>query len=82
MFTPLVIYKMFKRLIVKILIFVNLFEGIIHLIVSAISFWGMYDMNIWDWRIAAAPTTDFFLGVASLITSYFLNSFEEFHHHN
>lgn len=52
--------------------FINLAEGIIHLVVSIVSFYGMYDLGIWDWRVATAPCTDLFLGIASLITGYVL----------
>jgi len=63
---------MFKRFIVQVLMFVNLGEGLIHIVVSGISFWGIYDMGVSDWRIMTAPTCDLILGGASLITSYFL----------
>ena len=62
--------------------FINLFEGIIHLVVAGISFWGIYDVGILDWRIMTAPTTDFFLGLASLFTSYILNGLDFDHHHH
>jgi hypothetical protein len=63
---------MLKQFIINMLALINLAEGIIHLIVAAISFWGIYDNALWDWRVMAAPTTDFFLGLASLFTSYVL----------
>lgn len=66
---------MLKQFIIKILTVINFAEGIIHLVVSCISFWGIYDTNNWDWRVVTAPTTDLFLGLASLITSYVLKDF-------
>jgi hypothetical protein len=72
---------MIKQFIIRILAFINFAEGAIHLLVSAISFWGMYDTQIWDWRIAAAPTTDLFLGVASIITGYVLKEYAICSHH-
>ncbi len=71
---------MFKQFIIKILAFINLAEGIIHLVVAGISFWGIFDTGIWDWRIMAAPTTDLFLGIASLITGYVLKDYAVCHH--
>jgi hypothetical protein len=66
---------MFKQFIIKALALINFTEGIIHLVVAVISFWGIYATNSWDWRVMAAPTTDFFLGIASLFTSYVLKGF-------
>jgi len=66
---------MLKQFIIRILAIINLTEGLIHLVVSGISFWGMYDNGIWDWRIMAAPTTDLFLGMASLLTGYILKDY-------
>jgi len=66
---------MIKQFIIKILALINFAEGIIHLVVSLISFWGMYDTGIWDWRIATAPTTDLFLGFTSIITGYVLKDY-------
>jgi hypothetical protein len=71
---------MLKQFIIKILALINLAEGIIHLVVSMISFWGIYDNNIWDWRVMAAPTTDFFLGLTSLLTWFFLKEYVHHHH--
>lgn len=62
--------------------FLNLAEGIIHLTVSVISLWGIYDLNAWDWRICTAPVTDFFLGIVSLVTSYYLKEYSHDHFHN
>jgi hypothetical protein len=66
---------MVKQFIIKILAMINLTEGMIHLVVASISFYGIYDTKTWDWRIMAAPTTDLFLGVASLITGYVLKDY-------
>jgi hypothetical protein len=73
---------MLKQFIIKILALINLAEGLIHIIVSGISFWGIYDNGIWDWRIMTAPTTDLFLGVASLITGYILKDYAVCSHGN
>jgi hypothetical protein len=60
--------------------FINLGEGIIHLVVSFISLWGIYDLGIWDWRVLTAPLTDLLLGLTSLFTAFVLKDFA--HHHN
>jgi len=72
---------MLKLLIIKFLAFLNLGEGIIHVVVSLISFWGMYDTGIWDLRIAAAPSTDLFLGLTSLLTAVLLKDMVGKYHH-
>jgi len=71
---------MLKQFVIKILALLNFAEGIIHLVVSIISFWGMYDTGIWDWRIAAAPTTDLLLGTTSLITGFVLTDYAVCNH--
>jgi len=71
---------MLKQFIIKILALINLAEGVIHLVVSLISFWGIYDTNAWDWRVMTAPTTDFFLGLTSLLTWFFLKDYVCHHH--
>lgn len=68
-----------KRLVISGLAFFNLCEGVIHLVVSGISFWGIYDTNTWDWRVCAAPATDVFMGGISLITALVLGKWG--HHH-
>lgn len=70
-----------KQFIIKALSLINFAEGGIHLLVAFISFWGMYDMQVWDWRIAAAPTTDMFLGIASIVTGYVLKEYAICSHH-
>lgn len=60
--------------------FINLGEGIIHLVVSLISLWGIYDLGIWDWRVLTAPITDLLLGLASLFTAFVLKDFVHHHH--
>jgi hypothetical protein len=62
-----------KKLFIKTLAAFNAAEGIIHLVVAAVSFWGMYAIGVWDWRIMTAPTADVFLGFVSLITGFVLN---------
>jgi len=68
-----------KNLLIKILAGLNLAEGAIHLVTASISFWGMYDAGIWDWRIATSPTSDFVLGIVSLITGMVLG--KDWHEH-
>lgn len=61
-----------KKALLRSLAILNLSEGIIHISVAALAYWGMYDTGLWDWRIMMAPTTDFFLGIISLITGVVL----------
>jgi hypothetical protein len=72
---------MLKKFIIRLLMFLNLGEGIIHLAVSIISLWGIYELAAWDWRILTAPVVDFFLGLVSLVTSYFLKEYSHDHTH-
>lgn len=65
-----------KRKLIKFVIsslaLLNAGEGIIHLITSCVSFYGMYRAGIWDWAIATSPTTDLFMGFISLLTAFIL----------
>ena len=54
----------------------NAVEGIIHLVTACISFYGMWDLGVWDWRVGTAPTFDLILGCTSLITGYVLNKID------
>lgn len=63
-----------KNFIIKSLAWLNMIEGIIHIVGSTISFWGMFEIGVWDWRVATAPTADLFLGVVSIITSIVLKN--------
>jgi len=74
------IYPMLKQFIIKILALINLAEGLIHMVVATISFWGFYETDAWDWRIMTAPSTDFVLGITSLLTWFFLKDFAHHHH--
>jgi hypothetical protein len=73
--TPLV-----KEFVIWILALVNLAEGVIHIVASAISFWGIYDTNAWDWRICTAPGIDLVLGITSLVTGIILGKWDHHHH--
>lgn len=61
-----------KRLFIKTLAVLNLSEGVIHLVTSGISFWGMYSIDVWDWRVATSPTADLALGIFSILTGIVL----------
>ena len=69
-----------KEGVVKALAIINLAEGVIHLVVSIISFWGIYDTGAWDWRVCAAPATDMVLGACSLVTGVVLGKWQHSHH--
>jgi branched-subunit amino acid ABC-type transport system permease component len=71
---------MFKRIFIKALAVLNFAEGFIHIVGAGLSFYGMWDVGIWDWRIAAAPSADLFLGVMSIITGIVLNRWGCHHH--
>lgn len=70
-----------KKFFISTLAVLNLGEGIIHLVTSAISFWGMYSLDVWDWRVATSPTADFALGIFSIITGIVLGRWGCCHSH-
>jgi len=57
-----------KKLAIKTLAVLNVGEGVIHIVTAAISFWGMFTLSVWDWRVATSPTADLALGVVSFVT--------------
>jgi len=71
-----------KQFFLKALAVLNLAEGFIHIATSGISFYGMWDQNVWDWRIAASPTADLFLGAVSIVTGIVLGRWGCCGHHH
>lgn len=57
-----------NKLFMKSLAVLNLGEGVIHLVTAAVSFWGMFSLGVWDWRLATSPSADLALGLVSLVT--------------
>lgn len=64
----------------KILAFLNTLEGVIHIIVAVIGFWGVFAHMIFDWRILATPSEHLFFGIFSILTGYLLG--KDHHHHH
>jgi hypothetical protein len=67
-----------KKWLVKGLAILNTLEGIIHIGVALIGFWGIIDTGTWDWRVLAAPVENFIFGLFSILTGYILGAK---HHH-
>jgi hypothetical protein len=67
-----------KKWLVKGLAILNTLEGIIHIGVALIGFWGIIDTETWDWRVLAAPVENFIFGLFSILTGYILGTK---HHH-
>ena len=66
--------RFMKMLFIKALAVLNLSEGVIHIVTASISFWGMFSLGMWDWRVAASPLADSALGVVSLVTGVALEA--------
>lgn len=58
----------------------NTMEGIIHIGVAIIGFWGIIDTGIKDWRIWIPPLENFVFGLFSVLTGYVLG-IEHHHEH-
>lgn len=71
----------FKRLLINGLAFLNTFEGVIHLVVAVIGYWGLYDTGLFDWRLFVAPTENLIFGVFSIVTGHFLKELGHHHKH-
>lgn len=57
----------------KILSFFAMFEGLDHLIFSAISFWGLINHHIWNFFAWLTPVADTFFGFMSILTGLVLH---------
>ena len=71
-----------KKIFITLLALLNAAEGVIHLVTAGVSFYGIYDLGIRDWRVMAAPTADSVLGIVSLVTGYVLNKIGQNGHHH
>ena len=65
-----------SKFFLKTLAVLNLGEGVIHIVTASVSFWGMYSLGMWDWRVATSPTADFALGIVSLVTGMALGKWQ------
>lgn len=61
-----------KKWLVKGLAILNTLEGIIHIGVALIGFWGIIDTGTKDWRIWIPPLENFIFGLFSVLTGYVL----------
>lgn len=67
-----------KKWFIKGLALLNTLEGIIHIIVALIGFWGIIDTGFVDWRVVLPPLENFIFGLFSVLTGYVLGI--EHHH--
>ena len=59
----------------------NMFEGLIHLIVAVIGSWGVVSVDVWDFRVLLPIIENFVLGIFSLLTGWALGISHDHHHH-
>lgn len=69
-----------NKVFVKILAYLNSVEGVIHIIVSLIGFWGAFATGVFDIRVLAAPIENLVFGFFSIMTGIVLG--KGFHHHH
>ncbi|AJA41443.1 hypothetical protein AXJ14_gp124 [Geobacillus virus E3] len=63
-----------RKWLIKGLALLNALEGIIHIIVAIIGFWGIVDTGMNDWRILIPPLENFIFGLFSVLTGYILGA--------
>ena len=61
-----------KKVIFQLLAVLNTVEGIVHLIVAGIGFWGVFALKIFDIRILLPNIENFIFGLFSLLTGIFM----------
>ena len=66
--------KLNKKLIISIFAFFNSVEGVIHLIVAGIGFWGCIDLRVFDFRILLPNIENFVFGIFSLATGIIMKT--------
>lgn len=47
-------------------------EAGFHFIFPSITLYGMWEQNVWDWKIAITPFADLFFGIVCSLGSYLL----------
>lgn len=60
----------------------NMFEGLIHLVVAVIGSWGVIDVAVFDFRVLLPIIENFVLGIFSLLTGWALGIKHDHHHHH
>lgn len=78
-FTGIILMYDKFRFLRKPLAILNTLEGLIHIAVAFVGFWGVFSTGEFDWRLLAAPTEHFIFGLFSILTGYILG---HEHHHN
>jgi hypothetical protein len=69
-----------KKFLIKFLALLNTAEGIIHLVVALIGFWGIFATNTWDWRVIMPPLENLIFGLFSIFTGIVLGQWGHDHH--
>lgn len=67
------------RLLKKIVSVLLTLEAAFHFVIPAITLYGMYKADTWDFLILINPVTDIFFGVVCLVASRLLG--QDHHHH-
>jgi hypothetical protein len=62
-----------KKLFVKAVAVLNTVEGIVHLIVASIGFWGCFDLRIFDFRLLLPNIENFVFGLFSILTGIIMS---------
>jgi hypothetical protein len=57
-----------KRIFLQMVAVLNTVEGIVHLIVAGVGFWGCFDLKVFDFRILLPNIENFIFGLFSLLT--------------
>ena len=67
------IKRKFKQLIFQAVAILNTVEGIIHLIVASIGFWGCFDLKVFDFRVLLPNIENFIFGIFSILTGVIMS---------
>lgn len=75
-------FKKFGAWFIGALALLNTFEGVIHIVVAIIGFWGAFATNVWDWRLIVPPVENLVFGLFSLVTGFVLGKGIHGHSHS
>lgn len=59
-----------KIFFIRAVAVLNTFEGVVHLIVACIGFWGCWDLNVFDIRVLLPNIENTIFGVFSILTGF------------
>jgi hypothetical protein len=68
-----------KKYLIKFIAILNTLEGVIHLVVALLGFWGVVATYTFDWRVLTPPIENLIFGLFSIYTGLILGKWGHDH---